>query len=351
MGPVKRHSSQEQLPDSPPKQQKQLSLFETIFSFQHVPELFETVLRSEFYRTLATCSTHLAEIAAARHVRLLNYHSAPFWMKFGSLDSFTLCVNRVGPQITALNLTDFNEQINDESLEDILGTCSNPDFNYLSLAQANITDQSVFLLARRYPKLKTIKLIECSLITDMSLITLGGLCKSLTSVNLWNGRVENHDVSSTGIIALAMGIHSLQSLKVNTHTEEKVIDNACLALYMQRESLRVLHLDSCEDITHEGYIFLSRLTKLTQLTLHDCTGLGDKTFKKMLPPLTKLTHLRLWDSSISLESIERIITYLPALESLEILGDEPTQIPMSSQDMILRGLPNLTKLDITWKIE
>lgn len=352
---LKRHSGDEQYPDSVSKNQKLVSPFEQLFNCDHIVQILEKSLKSEFYTILPTCSSYLDEVTKNKKVKWITTKS-PSWFRSWYIDSFKLFINRVGPTITALNLGPFgNIGLFDFDLADILKDCSNPDFYSISICSGVITDRGVESTARKYPNLKSIDLRECNGLTDVSLSALGSFCKSLTAVYLYEGSEDNAKFTSVGLIALAQGIRALEDLSFATHESnydselnEYVTDTACLALSGQAESLKRLELSSCAQLSSLGYRAIGNLGNLEKLTLHDCSELKDEDLAVILPNLTKLTHLELHNpSELTIKCLKHIIKNLEKLEYLEITNY--ALYWRNYEESVHKALPNLKYCEIEFE--
>lgn len=160
-------------------------------------------------------------------------------------------------KLTDLHSLDISycENITGDGLKAIAMGCYN--LHKLILAECDLYDDSIIVLAKHCPKLHFLRLDDCSDITDVSIISLADGCCNLHTLDLF--RCTN--ITDDSIFRLAEKCLKLNSLVLSGN--EKVTDKSIINLVKQCPNLETLTLQECDCITMRQNV-LNDLTTLNK---------------------------------------------------------------------------------------
>lgn len=171
------------------------------------------------------------------------------------------------PKLECLNMS-HSSLVNDDGFKLITMGCSNLH-TIVTDNCFNFTDQSLEIIASRYPKLLKLSVKRC-LISDKGVQAIANNCSSL--IYLYVG---GSLVGDAGIKTIAANCHQLQHLNISGSL--LITDESLVAVAQGCPELELLNIGHCFLITDKGLQALEkRLPKLTYLTLSGCTLVTDR---------------------------------------------------------------------------
>lgn len=158
-----------------------------------------------------------------------------------------------------------------KAVESLLKHCN--DITKLQLKQCgDVDDQTLLLLAQKYPFLKHLHLNGCRKITDQSLIALGKHCLRLTILSL-SCNPNRGEVSSQGVQFLLQQCRSLDALHLS-HLDDNTIEGSANKLHSS-SSVSTITLYNCSSIRNNyAILLLVDLTRLQHLDLSYSSGVS-----------------------------------------------------------------------------
>ncbi|KPM09223.1 hypothetical protein QR98_0077560 [Sarcoptes scabiei] len=174
--------------------------------------------------------------------------------------------------------------------------------NHLIIRNGSVTDQGLELILTRFA-------------SNLSQLELYG-CNELTNSGLWSGLVPNLsllaiqdciNISDDTLATLCQLLNSLKTLRFQAY---HVTDIAMVyfSTSMLRQSLRILTLQHCWELTNQGVANVAHsLPNLTSLSLSGCSKITDDAIEVVAEQLRNLNVLDLsWCPRISDASLEFI---------------------------------------------
>ena len=109
----------------------------------------------------------------------------------------------------------------------------------------NITNASVFAIAKNCPQLITINLDKCAYISNASVIAIAHECPELRSINLrWS------TITDASIVAIARGCSRLRS--INLYRCRQLSDTCVIEIAHRCPRLAFINLNYCKKVTDAG---------------------------------------------------------------------------------------------------
>ena len=146
----------------------------------------------------------------------------------------------------------------------------------------NITNASVFAIAKNCPQLVSINLDKCAYISNASVIAIAHECPQLKSISLDLSR----SITDTGITAIARGCPELRSINLRWST---ITDASIVAIARGCSRLRSINLYRCRQLSDTCVIEIAhRCPRLAFINLNYCkkvTDAGKNALRQGCPDL------------------------------------------------------------------
>jgi len=187
-----------------------------------------------------------------------------------------------------------------------------PKLRFLAIPHAAITDQSLKLVAERYPQIESLSFEASENITDMGLHFLAERCSSLVSINL-NGCSK---ITDEGVIALLEKNPNLRKV----HLEETSISDKTLFVLAKIKNLDAISLSSLQKIGNPGLFSLANGCRSIQFLI--LTDVEDLSRESVVNFATKCSKLRTFNVSgckqFTEEDLDTVLDLSPYLEDISM---------------------------------
>ncbi len=187
-----------------------------------------------------------------------------------------------------------------------------PKLRFLGIPNANITDQSLMLIAERYPWIESLSFQGSHNITDKGLHFLAERCTSLVSVNL-NACPK---ITDDGVIPLLERNPKLRKVMI----AETSISDKTLFVLAKMKDLDAINLSSLRRIGNPGLFSLANGCRSIQFLI--LTGVEDLSREAVVNFSTKCSKLRTFNVSMckqfTEEDLDTVIDLSPYLEDLSM---------------------------------
>jgi hypothetical protein len=226
------------------------------------------------------------------------------------------------------------QQITDECVDVI---CSIPTLEDLRFHNAMISDRAARYLSR-VSTLKTLHLLECSLLTEEAMSRIGRM--------VWLNELSVSSLSNSSAEWLA----SIRKLATLTLTDSPELTFVNFASFACRNVLISLTLRDCGKLTDACVTQVAGLTQLESLELSACPQVSD-TSLKLLAKLPRLKRLRMWHSRATDSVLESLVKFshvsdldLSLSDSITDSGVAQLTKLVSLERLCLKGCVNLTDI-------
>lgn len=218
------------------------------------------------------------------------------------------------PDVVSLDLKIKGTPFNDKQVEDYLGLF--PNLVSLNLINANITNQTLFSIAKKYPHLKVLTLENCSEITDRGLHDLARCCRELEVLNL-NGCKK---ITDGGLIPVI--IHNRNIRKLLLQDCVQITDQTLIAIGKTLTQLDAINLANLERIGMLGIVNLAHgCPRLQFIVLYGCQELGSYPILELAEKCKSIRTLNLGkNKNVTDIEMETIIWKCRRLEVLTLKG-------------------------------
>jgi Leucine-rich repeat (LRR) protein len=235
------------------------------------------------------------------------------------------------PRLRSLDLGGYSN-ITDTSLIAIAE--SHPPLEEMVLIGASITDAGIRLVSQHLPHLRSLNFSYCKLITDISLIAIAESCPLLEDLNL-----TETSVTDTGFQFAAQHLPHLRSLVL---IDCNMITN--ISLIAIAESCPLLENLNLSYTSVTGFCLAAQhLPRLRSLILNNCWGITDSSLVAIAESCPLLEVLKVGRASITDTGVCVAAQHFPRLHSLSLDGCEITDISLKA---ITESFPLLTSLNV-----
>ncbi|KAK2738187.1 SCF ubiquitin ligase complex subunit [Myotisia sp. PD_48] len=214
--------------------------------------------------------------------------------------------------VKRLNLTALNAAVNDGTVASFI-KCKR--IERLTLTKcSNLTDEGVSGLVEGNRQLQALDVTELKSLTDRTLVVIANNCPRLQGLNV-TGCAKLSDES---LATLADSCRHLKRLKLNSVSQ--VTDRAIQAFAKNCPSMLEIDLSGCHHISNVSVVaLLSTLRNLRELRLAQCVKISDRGFLSLSDNLV-FESLRILDltacENVTDDSVEKIIRLTPRLRNL-----------------------------------
>lgn len=184
-----------------------------------------------------------------------------------------------------------NDFITDDAIELVCSYC--PLLQDIGLSYCeNLTDASLFALANRYPRLRSINIRESNF-TDDAIIYLAGKCRELRALD-----VRCDEITSRGLFAIWSANPNLVDIRINNN--EFLSNDDVTTLARNCLKLQTVCLSATPLITDAAIVALTEhCPEVTSLDVHFCYNISDASLIALGKRCEKL-------KSINISSIDYI---------------------------------------------
>jgi hypothetical protein len=176
-----------------------------------------------------------------------------------------------------------------------------------------ITDESIFLVAKHCTRLTTIGFFKVEVLTDDAIVELAKSCPLLTTVDI----ASCDFLTNASVIALATHCKLLQKLYIQSNTNFG--DPALVALAQNSSHLEILYCGHCTDVTDVGIKAIAEnCGKLKRIVMGDNDTITDAAVVAIASSCPHLIELGLGAMSICDVALNAVALHCPHLEQLDI---------------------------------
>ena len=246
------------------------------------------------------------------------------------------------PFLTNLNLS-LCKQVTDQSLGHISQNLKNLEELELG-GCSNITNTGVLVISLGLKKLKSLNLRSCRQVSDQGIAYLAGQGDQESGVLSLEhlGLQDCQKLTDQALKHVSLGLGAL--ITVNLSFCGSVTDTG-IKFLSKMMSLRDLNLRSCDNISDIGLGYLSEgVARLSALDVSFCDKVGDQGLGFLAQGLFSLRSLSLNACNISDDGIQRVVTALHDLTTLNI--GQCSKISDRSLGLISTKLRHLTTIDL-----
>eukprot|EP00158_Paraphelidium_tribonemae_P005335 Partr_v1_DN27286_c0_g1_i2_m38760 putative F-box and leucine-rich repeat protein 7 len=187
----------------------------------------------------------------------------------------------------------------------------------LMSSRTHLSDRAMQAVFAKNPLLKEVRIRNCEMTTDSTLIQLGKTCgKSMRALDLsWCVRITDSGIingigpNCTNLISL-----SLNGCKLLTDAALFSILSSCPSI----QSLSLAHLPAIQDVVLSN--MAERLQNLRILSLNGCSNIRDASIVALARNCPQLQSLSLFTLDITDQSVIAIAHFCPNLSALSISG-------------------------------
>jgi F-box/leucine-rich repeat protein 14 len=246
------------------------------------------------------------------------------------------------PCITELNLS-LCKQVTDSSLGRISQHLKNLEVLELG-GCCNVTNTGLLLVAWGLQKLKVLNLRSCRHVSDQGIGHLAGLSLSANgTLELEHlGLQDCQKLTDQALNHVSVGLRHLKT--VNLSFCGSVTDSG-IKFLAKMQCLRELNLRSCDNVSDIGLGYLAEGgSRITALDVSFCDKVGDQGLVYLGQGLYSLRSLSLSACNVSDDGIERLVTALHELTTLNI--GQCDRITDRSLSLVSEKLKNLISIDL-----
>ena len=240
--------------------------------------------------------------------------------------------------VTALSLTNVSDDWMSAVFTTVVTEGKFPKLTSLTLQSLSVTTLTVLDEIR--PKLETLNLAYCSLITDASVLAVASGCSNLQSLNLFLCR----NITDASVLEVARQCSNLQSL--NLFYCDKITDASVLEVARGCSKLHTLNLANCANITDASVLEVAeKCSNLHTLDLADCENITDASVMEVARGCSNLQTLNLEDCDITDASVMEVARQCSNLQTLN-LGGYGSKITDASVLAVASKCSNLQTLNL-----